>query len=797
MKNYLLLILGLLIGFNVLSQNFTPINFDTELEIKLKEKANKKFKPYFGWEQGGISYGSYIPNGDNLYYIEMQIAYSIYKRFGIGIAPIYVSNYMIKYLNKNQNQTKYNYYFLPVSFILPITHNEYRNYSFNMKHKELHTNTYLKFSYNILSRYSIDKNYEEWEFFTKPTYSISFFWGANYFDWEMGVTKTPTFNNSLLPEYTIFGKIAIGFMGSLVHPLDKKDIEQKVEDKKTEWIAKQSELQKFKREIPPNLIAELSFKDDNRNGILEGNENAIITIKLKNIGEGKAQGLNVFLINEIYDKELTIGGYSLEKLEPNKTVEIEIPIKASINIKTQLHKLKLNVTEYFGYDMDVCFVNIQTFAYQEPKLNFAGLEIIDTGEKTSAIIKDNLLQAGEMVKVLVYVQNTGQNTAKNTSYIVNSTDENIYIDNKNGVIGDIEAGEVKDFYIYISPNKRVTTTKELPIYLNVTETVGLGNLDNYNLPIFLEKKPANVNILNIEQDIESLKKDIVRFEYTSEKFTVNTGEIIDIALNIPDTKKTKPNSVGVIFGIENYTNMVPAPYASNDAKIIEEYFKKTLGLEQVVSYTEAEVSGFIFDDVFNPENGELQKAVLREETDLFVFYSGHGVPDKSGENIYLFPSDGKYERLETQGYNISSLYANLDALGAKSVTIFIDACFSGSSKVTETVIAENITGNKSGVKIKPIITKNPWETNDNFSVFTSSSFDETSLGFDKTQTGLFTYYLCLGMKGEADTNSDKKITLGELNNYVTTNVSDMSKKISGLQTPQFNGNEDLIIIEYK
>ena len=70
------------------------------------------------------------------------------------------------------------------------------------------------------------------------------------------------------------------------------------------------------------------------------------------------------------------------------------------------------------------------------------------------------------------------------------------------------------------------------------------------------------------------------------------------------------------------------------------------------------------------------------------------------------------------------------------------------------------------------------------------------MGFDPSQTGLFTYYLCVGLQGEADENRDHKITNGELSKYVSSKVQETSKKIFGIQTPQFNGNKDFILVEY-
>lgn len=384
--------------------------------------------------------------------------------------------------------------------------------------------------------------------------------------------------------------------------------------------------------------------------------------------------------------------------------------------------------------MDDAFLILNTFAYQTPKLMFSGLEIFDSGDNTYAIKEDGLLQAGEQVKVKVVVQNIGQGDANNVNYIINSNNQDIFIENSNGSLDNIKSGQTKEFTFIISPNKRVTNAEKLPVYLTLNEAIGRGNLMNFQLPITLNTNPPQTEILKVNSDFESLKKNIAKFEYNSNKFTMNTSNIIDIK-TVTLSKIKRKNSVAVIFGIEKYKELPPAPFASNDADLIKEYFQKRLGIDNVVIYKDNEVSGFIFDDVFNPDNGELQKAIVKGQTDLFIYYSGHGIPNKSGDNIYLFPSDGKIARLETQGYAINKLYENLEKLGAKSVTVFLDACFSGGSRTTETVKTENLISMK-GVKIKPKI-NGAYLNDPNFTVFNSSSGDETSLGFDETETGLF------------------------------------------------------------
>jgi hypothetical protein len=549
----------------------------------------------------------------------------------------------------------------------------------------------------------------------------------------------------------------------------------------------------FVRGLPPDLFAELSFTDDNNNGILEAKESAKIFIKITNKGKGNAQELKVSVEDDLLDANLTIGNYSMKVLKPAESYDVIIPIFAGINIKTAEHRLKIKVTEFFGYDMDDAFLILNTFEYQAPQLVFSGLEIFDSGENTYAINENGLLQAGEQATVKFVIQNIGLGDANDVGFKIRTNNPDIYLEKNQGMLGVVKAGQTKEISFIISPNKRVTGTDLLPVLLTLSETMGKGNLTDYQLPISLNTRPPETKTLTVNSDFESLKKDFAKFEYSSRKFSMNTSNLIDIKTIMPSNTKRK-NSIAVIFGVENYKELPPAPYATNDADILKEYFQKRLGVEKVVMYKNDEVSGFIFDDVFNPDNGELQKEIVKGQTELFVFYSGHGIPDKSGENIYLFPFDGKVARIETQGYEINKLYENLEKLEAKSVTVFLDACFSGGSRTTETIKAENLVAMK-GVKIKP---KNNWAylNNPNFTIFNSSSEAETSLGFDASQTGLFTYFLCAGLQGQADSNQDKKITSGELKDYLFDNVTTTSRKISGLQSPQFFGLEDTVLVEY-
>ena len=545
------------------------------------------------------------------------------------------------------------------------------------------------------------------------------------------------------------------------------------------------------RGLPPDLFAELDFDDDNHDGVMEALEQAQLTVRLANRGAGPAHRLKVGIRADKPDAALAYKEIGISRLDPNESKEVVIPLEAGIDLKTAQHRLRIDVKEFFGYDMDPAYLVLQTQAFQPPELKFAGLEIVDWGEGTYGRPSDGQLQAGEQVRTRLVVQNVGYRKAEEIAYKLTSQDDNIYIAEGSGSLGTLEPGETGEFWITISPNKRVNTAGKLPLYLTLTESTGKGSLSDFQLPLQLEQKPPEPQIVEVKPDLAAIQRQAARFEFTSPKFTARVPQLETIRQVVP-SKTRRPNSIAVVIGVEKYRNLPDAPYAESDAELMKQYLEKRLGVEKVVPFKSSEVTGLFFDNIFNPDYGELQKEVIKGKTELFVYYSGHGIPAKDGSEVYLFPSDGRTEQLEKAGYNLNDLYRNLNQLEAKSVTVILDACFSGASRATEKIQTENLVAHKAvGLRLTE-----PWRMYPNFTVINSSTGSETSLGFDQSQTGLFTYWLALGLQGKADADNDNRITLGELKAYVTGNVTETSRKISGLQTPQFHGDESQVLVQW-
>ena len=116
---------------------------------------------------------------------------------------------------------------------------------------------------------------------------------------------------------------------------------------------------------------------------------------------------------------------------------------------------------------------------------------------------------------------------------------------------------------------------------------------------------------------------------------VSSLQIADLD-SLRDDVPIRPNSVAVIIGVEQYDFIPVAPYAARDAELVSRYFKALLGLERVIVHKNKDVSGFFFENLFNAEEGELARIIEKGKTDLYVYYSGHGIPAAEEEMFICF-----------------------------------------------------------------------------------------------------------------------------------------------------------------
>lgn len=236
--------------------------------------------------------------------------------------------------------------------------------------------------------------------------------------------------------------------------------------------------------------------------------------------------------------------------------------------------------------------------------------------------------------------------------------------------------------------------------------------------------------------------------------------------DIPVTGKSSPNTFAVIIGNENYQHVSHVPHALNDAKVFAAYCQKTLGLPQpnIRSYRDATFGTMLtaladLKSIADAYEGNIQ---------VLFYYAGHGIPNETGSSAYLLPVDANGTQTEAC-LSLDRLYQELGALKARSVIVFMDACFSGAQR------GDGMLVSARGIVVKA----KAGRPTGNTVVFSAAQGDETAFPYNEKGHGLFTYYLLEKIR---ETRGD--ITLGELTEYVETQVKRQSVVINRKsQTP--------------
>jgi len=81
-------------------------------------------------------------------------------------------------------------------------------------------------------------------------------------------------------------------------------------------------------------------------------------------------------------------------------------------------------------------------------------------------------------------------------------------------------------------------------------------------------------------------------------------------------------------------------------------------------------------------------------------------------------------------------------------------------------------------------------------VLSAAAAGQTSGALKDKEHGLFTYYILKGLGGEADSNSDRKLTISELSAYVRSNVKEQAALAGREQVPELQGDGERVLVSW-
>ena len=314
------------------------------------------------------------------------------------------------------------------------------------------------------------------------------------------------------------------------------------------------------------------------------------------------------------------------------------------------------------------------------------------------------------------------------------------------------------------------------------QAVRVGNDGSFEWSGFVPSTGKEITIEAIDTAALSSTKTVILKRGQIQQASGPRFDVLDPTAG----KKVKRNSnaLALIVGISDYERTdAPAVYADKDAQYFHDYASLKLGIpdSNIKTMVNAKAEQ---GDVILAVKDWMRRSSKPGKTDVYVFFAGHGLASDDGEQMYLLPYDGRPRLLDDTAILRDRLFTDITSANPRSVTVFLDTCYSGTTRGTDMLISSR------PIAIKALEQSIP----DNFTVMTAARGDQTAKPLEEAKHGMFSYFLMKGMEGEADQNQDNKITAGELHQYVQSNVVQQS---SGSQTPELQGDADRVLVRFQ
>jgi len=313
------------------------------------------------------------------------------------------------------------------------------------------------------------------------------------------------------------------------------------------------------------------------------------------------------------------------------------------------------------------------------------------------------------------------------------------------------------------------------------KTIKIDSNGNFSESTYVPEGGVSVSIQAV--DLAGLSSSMsVRLDRSAS----NTATSISFERLNPLGRKVAKNkdALALIIGVDGYENTpARAIYADSDAKVFADYASQKLGIPsnriKTLVNNGADEKGMLL-----AVKDWLSRASKKDKTDVYVFFAGHGLASQDGKKMYLLPYDGSPRLLEKTAILRDELFADIASTNPRSVTVFLDTCYSGETRGNKMLIAGR------PISIRALERSIP----DNFTLMTAAAADQIANPLKEAKHGMFSYFLMKGMEGIADTNQDNKITALELHEYVKENVW---KQSSNKQLPELQGDANRVLVQFQ
>lgn len=250
--------------------------------------------------------------------------------------------------------------------------------------------------------------------------------------------------------------------------------------------------------------------------------------------------------------------------------------------------------------------------------------------------------------------------------------------------------------------------------------------------------------------------------------------------------RAKADAVALIVGVEDYANLPPAQFAARDARSFRDFAVHGLGIPtaRVRLLVDNEARGL---DIQRALDTWLVPEIRGGATDVYIFFSGHGLASEDGRGLYLLPQDGDRTVLAKSAIDRRAVIDAVLKAGARSATLFLDTCYSGGTRGDDTLIAD--------ARPAVLVARDgevPWPA----AVLAAAQGDQLSSSYAPARHGLYSYFLMRGLMGEADVDADHSVTLAEMERFLQANVRREAGRKGRQQNPVLAGDGAKVLMSW-
>lgn len=404
----------------------------------------------------------------------------------------------------------------------------------------------------------------------------------------------------------------------------------------------------------PELVCSgLKIKENDENGILENTDNPVLTFSVTNNGNGPAYDVitSVSVNNEIegllFDKEYYIGN-----LNAGKTQKVEIPVFVSPEIDAKSGIFSIQIMEANDHNTEP-----QTISFQTKGSNNSFIMVADY-KYSSATGKAEI---GSPITMELILKNATNAVAKNIKISYRLPENVVAVDKIYENIEEFQPNEIKKVSVQFYANEGFAES-ELKIGVDI-QGAAYNNLDDIALAVKMQEElPVNTNVFIAESG--SPDQPVFR----------GGGDPLK-GLNTSAAKREMRfgKYYALIIGIDKYSgDWAKLSNAVHDAKAVEALLKEKYKFDNFRSlYDQEATREKIIQEI------EWLVSNVREEDNVFIYYSGHGDYKQELNKGYWVPVDATSLSSTAKYISNSDIQTFLGGIKSKHTLLISDACFSG------------------------------------------------------------------------------------------------------------------------